>query len=215
MIKKIKNAMNSEIGGIVKEIAMSTPQGRLAQDISATKQAFKTRNEPKPVEEPAPAKKPFEELTPQQQMLSIAAESARAERMPHSVLPPSRPVSNRLRGTLTEPRTTQRSSAEIQERARTGAAEQRARLGLPQGLPQEPPAPPIPFTPTPQQVKSIEGMYAQNLALGRITPPATTAEIAQQAPPITSPAGTRANKRKSNRGIGAYGQSLINLNLPK
>lgn len=186
MIKKIKNAMNSEIGGIVKEIAMSTPQGRLAQDISATKQAFKTRNEPKPVEEPAPAKKPFEDLTPQQQMLSIASESARAERMPRLITPfQGRPVDR----SWTKPVTIQRVEP-AQQPART-------------------------FTPTPQQVKSIEGAYAQNLALGRFTPPATTAEIAQQAPPITSPAGTRTNKRKSNRGIGSYGQSLINLDLPK
>jgi hypothetical protein len=34
-------------------------------------------------------------------------------------------------------------------------------------------------------------------------------------PPATTPAGTRTNKRKSKGGIGSFGMSLINTDLPK
>lgn len=67
----------------------------------------------------------------------------------------------------------------------------------------------------PHQQRVTEAMHAQNVALGRIPPPATTAEIAQQAPSAVAPAETRTNKRKGKGGLGAFGMNLINLDLPK
>jgi hypothetical protein len=41
------------------------------------------------------------------------------------------------------------------------------------------------------------------------------ARQASMTPSATTPAGTRTNKRKSKGGIGAFGMSLINTDLPK
>jgi hypothetical protein len=95
------------------------------------------------------------------------------------------------------------TSSEIQQRAREGIAAQRADLGTPITpffAPAEEPKTEL----NPHQLDVIQKMAEQNKMLHP-----------DRFPPATTPAGTRTNKRKSKGGIGSFGMSLINTDLPK